>query len=734
MTRDRKGAAGYQRQPPPGDAANRRFRRRALIVVTAAAVVFMLVLRGRRPPGLPPGSAAGSNVLLVTIDTLRADRIGAYGSHAGLTPAIDRLAAQGVRFDAAFTPVPMTLPSHASILTGLEPPSHGVRNNTAFRLGQTPTLGTLLKQAGYRTGAFVGSVVLSRRFGLDRGFDVYDDRIGQDGAGGPHDTERRAAQVVQPAVDWILRTSAAAEPKTDAAGPADGGPWFAWIHLYDPHAPYSAPPEYARGLAPYDAEVAYTDAALGHGLESLRAAGALDRTIVVVVADHGESLGEHGESTHGLFAYDATLRVPMVVIAPGLGAGIVHAPVSTVDLAPTVLDLLGIPQPKDLDGRSLVNVDDRNRGRALYFEALDANLTRGWAPLSGVIADGWKYIELPIPELYDLARDPAEAQNLAARQGDRLRTLQARLKEMASRRRTAEAVRASIDPETGRRLKSLGYVASTGPSGTRHYSETDDPKTLVALNEAFYTAINEEAAGRRDQAVAALRSVIARRPDFLAARTSAAAMLEHDRPSEAIALLQAAPDVEASAAAQAELGLAFEAAGRLPEAARCLERAVELGNDDAGTLTSLGIVYARMRRFDEGRTQLRRALDADARSAEAWKNMGLLEMGAGHPADAAAAFRQAVTLDRAYAAAWRGLGAALASSDALAATKAWRTAVALDPTDYDTLLNLGLVLADGPQPADALPFLEQFVARAPRDRYGAAIARAGALVTRIERR
>src|SRR5439155_16112134 len=280
---------------------------------------------------------------------------------------IDRLAENGLRFEAAFTPVPLTLPAHASILTGLEPFSHGIRNNTAFRLGQTPQLATLLKRAGYRTGAFVGAVVLSARFGLNRDFNIYDDRYGhRNDRSDFRVAERRAERVIEPATEWILRPP----PATASTAATPERPWFAWVHLYDPHAPYQAPPEYARGRSPYDAEVAYTDATIGRGLDALKAAGQLDRAIIIVVGDHGEALGEHGEATHGLFAYDATLRVPMIVSAPGIGARVVRTPVSNVDLVPTVLELLGIAVPSGLDGRSLFTSEDDGprSSRALYFE------------------------------------------------------------------------------------------------------------------------------------------------------------------------------------------------------------------------------------------------------------------------------------------------------------------------------------------------------------------------------
>ena len=276
-----------------------------MLAVVGAAVALggaiWLWLAANTPA--PSLSLRGANLLLVTIDTLRADRLGAYGSHAGLTPTLDALAARGVRFTRAWSHAPITLPAHTSILTGVLPPHHGVRNNGSFRLGQAPgTLAEAMRDGGYRTGAFVGAFVLDARFGLNRGFDVYDDRYGSSTAAASfHFVERPADQVLTAATAWI----------TQPPG-GDSRPWFAWIHLFDPHAPYHAPADFARGRAPYDGEVAWTDSALGRALDELTGRGQLDRTVVVVTADHGESLGDHGETTHGLFAYDSTLRVPLI--------------------------------------------------------------------------------------------------------------------------------------------------------------------------------------------------------------------------------------------------------------------------------------------------------------------------------------------------------------------------------------------------------------------------------------
>ena len=296
------------------------------------------------PQAIPAGVLRGSNVLLVTIDTLRADHVGAYGSALGLTPTLDRFAREGARFAVTYAHVPLTLPSHTTIMTGLYPFANGVRDNGSFRFdGAHPTLAVTLKQAGYSTAAFVGAFVLDRRFGLNAGFDQYDDRMHGSGSN-LEVVQRTAEQVLEPATEWILKPSAISHQ-----------PWFVWVHLYDPHEPYAAPEPFASryGADPYAGEVAYADAALGTFFERLRAAGALEHTLVVITSDHGESLGEHGERTHGLFAYDATLRVPLVVWAPPtIRPIVVTSPARLVDIMPTVLDLVGVGAPARLDGRS----------------------------------------------------------------------------------------------------------------------------------------------------------------------------------------------------------------------------------------------------------------------------------------------------------------------------------------------------------------------------------------------
>jgi arylsulfatase A-like enzyme len=402
-----------------------------------------------RPPAqaiLQSGACRGCNLLLITVDTLRSDRVGAFGGAAGVTPALDRLAAEGVRLTRTYSAAPLTLPAHASIMTAVSPPVHGVRANGLFRLATaSPTLAAVLATAGYRTGAFVGAFVLDARFGLNRGFETYDDRYDESSATADS-AERRGEDVIKPAAAWIL---------------AGAGPWFAWVHLYDPHDPYRAPEPYASRHTPYDAEVAYSDAQVGKLISDLQTAGQLDRTVVMVAADHGESLGEHGEPTHGVFAYDVTQRVPWIVWAGSrIGRGASDALVRLIDLAPTALDLLGVDPPREFEGRSVVPAvaGAESAPRVAYLEAMDANLTRNWAPLTAVVSGAYKLIDLPVLELYDVAKDPREMTNLVRSEPDRMRDLKVLLNDTVRtlRRRGSGGERAALGTEATTAPRDVG--------------------------------------------------------------------------------------------------------------------------------------------------------------------------------------------------------------------------------------------------------------------------------------
>ena len=422
---------------------------------TVRALAFILCLFGAA--GSAGGQGTRPNILLVTVDTLRPDALG-WIAPGKSTPVIDALASEGFRFPAAVSPAPLTQPAHASLFTGLIPRRHGVRDNGQILSDAKPVLAALLREHGYRTAAFVSGYPLASEFGLDRGFELYDDAFSSN-----QGTERPADETTDAAREWLNTVS---------------GPWFLWVHYYDPHDPYTPPADYARpgsrGL--YDGEVAFVDHSVGRLLGAARAAGPL---LTVLTADHGESLGEHGENTHGFFIYESTMAVPLIIHFPGrLAAGSSSAPVRLLDVGPTLLELLGLPAlGPELDGVSIMPL---MTGRdqeipAAYMEARRPWLSYGWAPLRAVRSGRWKLIAAPRPELFDLSRDPGESHNLVTfdrRTARRLSTLL-----LAVEKRASVEGAGSVSPEARKRLEALGYVAGAdvgdAPAGR------PDPKDKV---------------------------------------------------------------------------------------------------------------------------------------------------------------------------------------------------------------------------------------------------------------
>jgi Flp pilus assembly protein TadD len=412
---------------------------------------------------------------------------------------------------------------------------------------------------------------------------------------------------------------------------------------------------------------------------------------------------------------------------------VVDRPVAHIDIVPTIVDLLGIAAPPRIDGQSLVQgpaVD-----RPLYFEALEANITRGWAPLTGVVSGDWKYIDLPLPELYNLAADPGEQHNVIERDGARRDALRRALVQVTATRQ-AVAAPAAVDGEAASRLRSLGYTAaSAAPPRHGTYSAADDPKTLVALSERFNTALETFNAGRPDVALAQFLGLLRERPDFMTARTSAAIVLMATRRAgDAVALLRAAPVSQATAPEiQAKLGVALREAGDFEGAAAALERSRAAGNRNPEIFNDLGVVYGRLGRDGDARAMFRALLQRDPNAAATWNNLGVLELSARQQDAAIDAFRHAVAADPANADAWQGLGAAAIGRDRTTAIDAWQHAERIRPRDYDLLFNLGMVLAEGDHPADALPYLTRFVREAPRDRYARDMAQVEAAIAKARR-
>ena len=744
-----------------------------LSAVTGARLAVLIALSAAscaRTPQADLHPIARQNVLLITIDTLRADALGCYGGPAA-TPALDRLAREGVRFDFAHAHAVVTLPSHASILTGQYPFEHGLRDNSGYRLpAGSRTAATVLKHAGYATAAFVAGFPLHSRFGLNQGFDVYDDRFGDTQAPADFDMPERPASVVVPlARAWIAeqsggigqtgastgessRAGGVTEPasRNSLNGTASAG-WFVWLHLFDPHTPYRPPPPFDATYAnrPYYGEVAAVDAALAPLLDDLRAS--TRPTLVIVTADHGEALGDHGEQSHGLFAYESTLRVPLIVaeVNPpgrqGSGAreggprdsrsasptGEVSAVAARhVDILPTILDAVGQPLSSELRGRSLLPAAERvgRTPRPSYFEAMSGMLNRGWAPLSGVVIGREKFIDLPIAERYDLATDPAEATNLAGRTPAQDRTLAASL---AAFKAPAPGQRVAESPDAAARLRSLGYLSGSVPPKSRYTTE-DDPKRLVELDRTIHDAVAAFGAGRSADAVRLYQSVIERRPDMaIAYRHLAFVEARRGNVVAAIEVLQQAIAKGVTDVRLLEqLGETLVDAGRLEQGIQLLEPLVRQPNVDPEALNALGIAYATARRHGDARRVFERVLTVDPRSPVPLENLGMLALERGDLATARTRFEEAIAVDPRSSRAYAGVGlVALRQGSRAAAIEAWTRAVQLEPGNLDALYNLAVTLAREDRAA-ARPYLEQFLKTAPPARYAKDRAEVARLMNR----
>ena len=686
-----------------------------LLAALAAASWWWFWPRGERLDAL---RTPDQNVLIVTIDTLRADALGSYGGSAA-TPNLDALAADGIRYDFAHAHSVVTLPSHVSILSGLYPFQHGVRDNSGYRVASSvPTLATWLAAQGYATAAFIGAFPLDSQFGLDRGFATYDDRV--DEVTGPADfafAERRADDVVSAATTWLG---------------SQQGKWFLWVHVYDPHAPSRPPEPYATQYAAnlYAGEVAFTDAALAPLLQFVRSRP--DRpTLVVVTGDHGEGLGDHGEATHGVFTYEATLRIPLVVAqyAKGAPAWPARRPrvsalaAQHVDIVPTVFDALSLPAPPGLPGTSLFSQTEESASRrASYFEALTSSLNRGWAPLHGVLVNREKFIDLPLPELYDLAEDPAENTNLVDARAERRRVLEARLEAfgpIAPGRRQAE------DAETAARLRALGYTSGSARP-RKIYTEDDDPKRLIDLDRQMHAGIEAFNAGRLEDAAATYAGIIARRPDMGVAYLHLAFLqAELGRTGEAISTLMRARERAApSAEIDSRLGMYLSETGQAARALPLLEAAAARPDAGVDAMNALGIGYARAGQPGKALEVFGRIVELDARNVMAMQNIGSVHLAAGNLQAARSAFERARDINPGWAATYTGLGALeLLSGNRRAAIEAWRRAIELNPSEFDALFNLATELINDRQPEAARPYVERFVQSAPPAAYGPDIAR-----------
>ncbi len=680
------------------------------LIARAIALTLLTLAVGCRSRGSESSVAAPSsrpNVLLVTIDTLRADHVGIYGYHAAATPTIDGLARRGVRFETAVAHAPLTGPSHASILTGETPLGHGFRNNSGFILApEVKTVAQDFRNGGYHTAGFVSGFPLDRRFGFDRGFETYDDHLpkGNDRRRTPY-VERFADATTEAVLRWLATTI-----PQQARQPV---PWFLWVHYYDPHAPYEPP---AADLAdrfrqsPYDGEIGFVDRQLGRLLQTLDVRGETSRTIVLVTADHGESLGEHGEGTHGIFLYDATLRVPWIMAGPEIAAGRVSRTIArSSDVLPTLLDYAGLPQRGDVDGRSLRRAADGEQmsDAPAYAESLYSELELGWAPLHAWRTAGFKFIKAPRPELYDLQNDPSEKTNRATEQATRVSDLSSQL-EVALRHPTPSAPAQSVDAETADRLRALGYVSgghAGGPAGAALRDPKDGVRFLPRLNRGMSAARSEP-----ELAIRELTAVLEEDPGlFMARRTRAVAYAAAGRHELAIADLRVL-DKEGQLTPEdaVVLGDNLRAAGRLEEAALILQRAERENPSFPQPLISLAAVRIEQRKYDEAAAACERVLKLVPDHIEALRHLGDLALLREDLNAAAARYARILEMDAGDVPAMTKLGVVrMRSGHSDEAMRLFHDAIAREPENAEALLYLAGALASAGRSADALPYFER---------------------------
>jgi len=595
---------------------------------TAPWVVALALLAGckRAAPIAPDASAP---VLLISIDTLRADRLPAYGYAVGRTPALDTLAREGLLFEEVYSHCPLTLPAHASLFTGLLPPRTGVRDNIGFTLKpEHQTLAERFREAGRPTAGAVSAYVLRTQTGIAQGFDFYEDAL-ELGASleALGSLQRDGAVAVEALGHWI------AEHKDE--------PFFAFLHLYEPHSPYD-PPERQRGFASaYDGEVAYADELVGRLLERLRTLGVYERSVIALTADHGEGLKQHGEEEHGIFLYKEALHVPLLLRLPGAARGgtRVRGVAGLVDVAATLLDLASLPAA-GLDGRSLRPAIEtgRTEPRPVYSETLVPRYHFGWSELYAVTDPPLRYIHAPKPELYDLGRDPAETQNLIAERGAVAAAMQSWLGKAVALGEVSTPEETS--PELREKLQALGYIGGGVPlAGTN--GELPDPKDKIGVYQDLKRAVALRDSGRDSEAVQAFRQVLAENPTFLDAwETLGFILVRMGRTDEGIAAIDRALRIDPGRmTAHLALARIHALEGRLEKAVQHAEVASEKNPGQAFEILSQLMLDKRDLRL--AAEFAKRSVAADDQRVGSWFVLGTIARKQGDCERALVAFRKA---------------------------------------------------------------------------------------------
>jgi arylsulfatase A-like enzyme/Tfp pilus assembly protein PilF len=661
-------------------------------------LVFLLFPRSLCPLCLT--SQAGGlktrlNLLLITIDTLRADRVSFYSSKHLQTPHLDGLASRSLVFTRAFAHTVMTLPSHTNILLGVTPSYHGVHDNANFIVrNEFLTLAEHLKTFGYSTGAFVGGFPLDSRFGLNQGFDVYDDNFGGENqrfSQGASRGERKAEAVLDSALKWLEGRES---------------PWFLWVHFYDPHDPYTSPEPFKTQYAanPYDGEVAYVDQVIGNLTHYLEEKGLFEKTMIVLTADHGESLGEHGEKTHGFLAYNTTLRIPLFVFYPGSKPGIFQQNVSHIDIFPTICDGLRIQKPKHLQGTSLFPLFSGKKiaEPAIYFESLSPYYSMGWAPIQGYIENRDKFIDSPTPELYDLRNDFEEKDNLAPRL--KLDAYKKELDQIISLQTSREGRKAEqpVDRETQEKLRSLGYIANLPTKRRIAFTPEDSVRALLPYYTRSEEALELFQAGKAGEAIEVLREIITARKNISAAYINLAFIYKSQkRLNDAITVLRMGceflpgnysvyfqyiaclyeaglfddvlnafaagrfAEIEFDPVIWNYIGLTYEKKGDVQKAKASYERALSIDDTFGLTYNNRGALYFASFRKTYNPDSLSKAVESyekavefDPTYSQAFNGLGVAYYQSGNYAGAIANLEKALALDSSLDEAYYFLGSA----------------------------------------------------------------------------
>ncbi len=680
-------------------------------MLAVLALAMFLAACSRVPDRAETGSThrlqpRNANVLLITIDTLRADHLSCFSPQSVPTPHIDELAVRGVRFLQAFSQVPLTTPSHASILTGTYPQVHMIRDMGGFVLDKSvPTLASLAKEAGFETAAFVGSAVLSHNYGLNRGFETYNDDMGTRRDGGLLPgvvAEIRGDIVTARALEWLQQHHGGGRENSP------GKNFFLWVHYYDPHSPYDPPMPFKAKYSkdPYSGEVAFADAEVGRLLQWLGDHGLSEKTLIVLVADHGESLGDHGESTHGVFLYDSTMHIPLIVAGPGIPKGrSVDQQVRSIDIMPTITDFLGISSGDRVQGTSLMPVltsEKRVSSRYCYMETLYPKTSMGWSELRGMRTDEWKLILAPKPELYKLREDRSEKENVKDRYPADADHLQKKIWEVDGPPGSLRKVeRQPVDDETLRQLQSLGYVSVGARRDLLIDMSGPDPKDRIEVLGALEKSTELMERYRFQAAIPLLKGVQPQDPANPAIYQKLGVCLERTgQYQKAIDVYQTAIKNHAeSDRTFASIGNDFVRLGQLQDAGAAMEKAAEMNRTDLQNLANLATVYLQLGKLDACEKTLNSLLGQDDRYGQAYNIFGILSIRRG---------------------------------DGPAARRYLEKAVAFDPDLSEPYLSLAFLAEKGGQPQIAIGYYRKFLEKIHPGEHDELIPRIKAAIAHLE--